>query len=70
MSLTRYVVRCQTGYKSSNEKVSIFTFPKEEVMRDKWINAVPRKKCNISTIRLFAPNILLMNNIPEYRLQE
>ncbi|XP_050065206.1 uncharacterized protein LOC126554149 [Aphis gossypii] len=38
------VVGCQTGYKSnSNKIVSTFSFPKNESLRQKWINVIPRK---------------------------
>ncbi|XP_022171020.1 uncharacterized protein LOC111034219, partial [Myzus persicae] len=39
---------CQTGYKSNDEKVSTFSFPKNEEMQNKWIKAIPRKDFIVS----------------------
>jgi len=44
MPRTCCVVGCQTGYKSNDEKVSIFPFPKNEEMQKKWIKAIPIRK--------------------------
>lgn len=49
MPRTCCVVGCQTGYKSNhNTNVSTFSFPKDEGMRKKWINSIPRKDLVIS----------------------
>ncbi|KAL4107529.1 hypothetical protein QTP88_017865 [Uroleucon formosanum] len=48
MPRTCYVVGCQTGYKSNDEKVSTFSFPKNEEMQNKWIKAIPRKDFIVS----------------------
>lgn len=39
------IVGCQTGYKSnpSDTFVSTFSFPKNESLRKKWMNVIPRK---------------------------
>ena len=44
MVFTCCVPGCNTGYRSnkSKEKVSLFIFPKDEDMRQKWIRAIPR----------------------------
>jgi len=47
MPRTCCVVGCQTGYKSNEEKVSTFSFPKGKEMQNKWIK-VPRKDFTIS----------------------
>lgn len=37
------VVFCTSGYKSNQEKVSSFLFPKDEALKEKWLKAIPRK---------------------------
>ncbi|KAL5233806.1 hypothetical protein ACI65C_001216 [Semiaphis heraclei] len=36
------VVFCTSGYKSNPEKVSLFQFPKNEILREKWGKSIPR----------------------------
>lgn len=48
MPRTCCVVGCQTGYKSNTEKMSTFSFPKDEELKNKWIKAIPRQHFKIS----------------------
>ena len=45
MVFTCCIPGCNTGYRSnaSKEKISLYKFPKDENMRQKWIRAIPRK---------------------------
>lgn len=49
MVYTCYVTGCRTGYKpKKDEKIPLFQFPTDKVMREKWIRAVPRKNFKIT----------------------
>lgn len=37
------MVYCTSGYKSNSEKVALFLFPKNEVLKNEWVRAIPRK---------------------------
>lgn len=37
------VVSCKSGLTSNKVKVSAFLFPKNEILRAKWIKAIPRE---------------------------
>lgn len=34
---------CTSGYKSNKEKVSLFSIPKDETLRNKWQSAIRKK---------------------------
>lgn len=42
------VVGCSSGYKSNPEKVSQFSAPKDEILRQKWQKAIPRKDYTVN----------------------
>ena len=44
------VPECKSGYKSvkKSEKISLFRFPKNEILRQKWIKAIPRKNWTLT----------------------
>lgn len=42
MSSTCCVVYCTSGYKSNPKNFSLFQFPKNEILRDKWEKFIPR----------------------------
>lgn len=37
------VTGCKGNYDSTNEKVSVFKFPSNEELSEKWMKAIPRK---------------------------
>lgn len=37
------VVHCATAYRSNKDNMSIFSFPNDENLKQKWINVIPRK---------------------------
>ena len=38
------VTNCRSGYHKSDKKITIFSFPiKEQVLVEKWLNAIPRE---------------------------
>ncbi|KAL4152736.1 hypothetical protein QTP88_000569 [Uroleucon formosanum] len=57
MPRTCCVVGCQTGYKSNDEKVLTFSFPKNEEIQNKWIKAIPRI-CTICAKHFTADQII------------
>jgi len=48
MPRTCCVVGCLTGYKSNKEKVSTFSFSKNEEILNKWIKVVPRRDFTVT----------------------
>lgn len=42
MPSTCCVVYCTSGYRSNPEKISLFQFPKNEILREKWEKSIPR----------------------------
>ena len=44
------VPECKSGYKSvkKSDTVSLFRFPKNEIIRQKWIKAIPRKNWSVT----------------------
>ena len=43
------VPECKSGYRSAKQKVALFGFPKESGLRQKWIDAIPRKSWVLSS---------------------
>lgn len=37
-----FVPNCKSGYKSSKEKVAVFSVPKDENLLNKWRKVIPR----------------------------
>ena len=40
---------CKSGHRSAKDKVALFRFPKESGLRQKWIDAIPRKSWVLSS---------------------
>lgn len=40
---------CTTGSKCATEKVSSFSFPKDEVMKEQWLRVIPHANLVVTT---------------------
>ncbi|XP_026820232.1 uncharacterized protein LOC113558856 [Rhopalosiphum maidis] len=57
------VVGCTTGYKSNRCNISTFSFPKNNNLRQKWINAIPNKNVVVNKNSAVCANHFLDDQI-------
>lgn len=59
MVLKCCVPNCKGNY-DKDRKVHVFKFPKDEVMRNKWLRAIPRQNYTVSNYSVVSTNILFV----------
>ena len=62
------VFGCNSNYATTKERVSVFSFPKDEILKLQWIRKIPNQNLNVTKYSFICETHFTQNEISRYHI--